>query len=222
MADRFSRDIEIRPREGTDVGDLWDLLETVWGTTLKVSREGRRLDTSWRVQGDTSDNRSFERDSLSELREAFKLNHAVPLVVDLFAFCRDGGIELLALRGWFGKEGRPDFRVGVSGSNRIEVEKLSHDLMESLTTSKDIRRIAPEAEIVHEPLSLQSNDVGASKASNPSPKGSITKTGTKDSKSNKSWLSRRWGDHAITLLITVVGGVVVLVVGAVLELSSGG
>ena len=172
--DTFGRRIEILLPKELEVDSFWELLEQVWKDAVKAFAANRESTRRWVATGSTADNRSFERDSVIELRKAFELNRALPRSIDLYEFAGGdaGDISLVRVWAWYGS-GRPSFKIGVSGPSRIAVERLSNELAEIMSSSRKIPTLAPRAEIVVEDLVVSSTDDGNRQAS-------VTRVGNQD------------------------------------------
>ena len=123
------------------------------------ARASRGRSLTMESTGRTADSRSFKRNSVTELRKAFELNHAQPASVDLYAHAVrvESGVDFLKIFAWYGP-GRPSIEIGVSGPTRIDVERFSHELMKNVSSSKGIRDVT--SEVVLKDLVVSSNDDG--------------------------------------------------------------
>lgn len=154
MVDTFRVRLTLEPQADED---MWPLYEAVEYETWKCLREyGMEGSFSDSVTGLSTDDKSFQRRSLPELREAYALNHAAPSTVHNFIHPGRHDISLVVLEANFPGYGT---RVGVhlAGNDRMTTDRFSRDLHKRLLKSEMVARLSPK-KLSIAPLTISSDD----------------------------------------------------------------
>ncbi|MDQ0826930.1 putative nucleotide-binding protein [Arthrobacter sp. B2I5] len=154
MVDTFRVRLTLEPKAEED---MWPLYEALECETQKCLQEyGMEGSATDRLSGRSSDLKSFERRSLSALREAYELHHATPSSLDNYIHPDRDDIFLVALHASFPGYGT-NVSVSVNGHDRLTTDRFSRDLHKRLLASKMVGQLSPK-KIAIAPLAITSED----------------------------------------------------------------
>lgn len=148
------------------------------------------------LKGTSVDNKQFDRKTVDELRNVMEANRAEVSRIHsiVFADARDHYPAVMYFI-W-----PTAISISVTGTSRIALDRIAHDLIEELRKSRALAAAQPGGDFVVREQTVSSHEDPPTAPSAPlaTPEPALPRSG---------WWKRTWRDHAAALIVTVVGTV---------------
>ncbi|MBF4568895.1 hypothetical protein ITJ57_08945 [Plantibacter sp. VKM Ac-2880] len=156
------------------------------------------------LKGTSVDNKQFDRKTVDELRNVMEANRAEVSTIHSIVFA-DSSDHYPAVMYFIWPT---EISISVTGTSRIALDRIAHHLLEELRESRALAAAQPGGEFVVREQTVSSHEDPPTAPTAPPAMPEPV------SEPQPGWWKRTWREHTALLVVTIVGGVAVLVIGA--------